>query len=75
MLKGKDEFKGVAITEDLTEAERRVVKMWSDKAKDRNKKNEDENGECEEDPETEPCALRSFQSNPILNEYVNRLYK
>ena len=43
MLKGKDEFKGVAITEDLTEAERRVVKMWSDKAKDRNKKNEDEN--------------------------------
>ena len=43
MLKGKDEFKGVAITEDLTEPERKVVKMWSDKAKDRNKKNEDEN--------------------------------
>ena len=71
MLKGKDEFKEVAVTKDLTEPERNVVKMWSDKAKDRNKKNEDEKGdygECEEDPETEPCALRSFQSNPILNE-------
>ena len=41
MLKGKDEFKGVAVTEHLTEAESKVVKMWSDK--DRNKKNEDEN--------------------------------
>ena len=27
---------------DLTEQERKVVRMWSDEAKDRNKKNEDE---------------------------------
>ena len=27
---------------DLTEPERKVVRMWSDEAKDRNKKNEDE---------------------------------
>ena len=35
---------------DLTEPERKVVRMWSDEAKDRNKKNEDEkslSGECE----------------------------
>ena len=77
MLKGKDEFKGMAVNEYLTEPERKVVKMWSDKAKDKIKrtKTKASSGECEEDPETEPCPLKSFQSNPIIKEWINRLYK
>ena len=41
MLKEKDEFKGVAVTEDFTKSEHKIVKMWSDKAKDRNENKED----------------------------------
>ena len=37
MLKNKEEYKGVAVAEDFTESERKVLKIWSDKAKERNK--------------------------------------
>lgn len=37
MLKNKEEYKGVAVAEDFTESERKVLKLWSDKAKERNK--------------------------------------
>ena len=69
MLKGKDEFKGVAVTEDLTELESEVVEMLSDKTKERNKKNKDENiiWRVQGSPRDGTIALRSFQSNPILN--------
>ena len=42
LLKGKDEFKGVSVAEDYTESERKVFKLWSDKAKERSS-NEAEN--------------------------------
>jgi len=36
ILKGKNEFKGISITEDLTLTERSVLKEWANKAKDLN---------------------------------------
>ena len=36
MLKGNTDFAGVAVAEDFTESERKLLKMWSDKAKERN---------------------------------------
>ena len=35
MLKNKEEYKGVTVAEDFTESERKVLKLWSDKAKER----------------------------------------
>ena len=37
MLNNKEEYKGVAVAEDFTESERKVLKLLSDKAKERNK--------------------------------------
>lgn len=43
MLKGKDDFKGISVAEDYTESERKVLKTWTDKAKERNNNEKDEN--------------------------------
>ena len=37
-LKGKEEYKGISVTEDFTAAERNVIKAWVQKAKERNEK-------------------------------------
>lgn len=69
MLKGKDEYKGVAVTEDLTESERKVVKLWSDKAKDRNANNKDENiiWRVRGSPKDGSIRLKKFSIEPIIH--------
>ena len=36
-LKGIPEYKNISVTEDYTITERRMIKDWSDKAKEKNK--------------------------------------
>ena len=72
--KGEDEYKGVTVTENLTEPERKVVKMWSDKAKDRNKKNEDKYiiWRVRGSPRYGTMRLNKFPII-ILNEWIKRI--
>ena len=41
MLKGNESFRGISITEDYTEAERNVLRLWNEKAKKKNNTDED----------------------------------
>ena len=36
LLKGRERYKGISITEDYTETERRMVKLWIEKVKAKN---------------------------------------
>ena len=36
-LKGNKEFKGLSVTEDLTQSERKMVREWASKAEEKNK--------------------------------------
>ena len=40
-LKQYDNYKGISVTEDFTQAEREIIKKWSEKAKEKNQKEED----------------------------------
>ena len=65
MLKDKDEFKGIAVAEDFTEAERKIIKMWSDKAKTKNK--EETNGVIWRvcgSPKSGSMRLKKFERAP-----------
>lgn len=69
LLKGNESFKGVSVTEDYTEAERNILKMWSIRASERNnKETEDVIWRVRGSPKTGTLHLKKFSKQPHSNK-------